>query len=217
MNYTKILDKEKRNALTPVAINAYFKRGFNKNIRVVDVQHVVMGEYSLNDLFTKDIKKYKCSINNNKGSYIKDVLILFIPVNSEFNGHYQMLCKKNNTIYFFDSYGNVYNSLLKKVNNSESTPVEINNNFAQLVLNSNLAIMSNVFPYQTNSTDDSTCGYHSSIVADYFLTNKDPDFNKYYEYISNTVNKDKFKTNFKYDYVVLDQFNEFVPEAVCNQ
>lgn len=211
----KVLKQEIKNALSPKTINTFFRRVFKKNVRMIDVMSIELDEYTLDDLFTKDIRRLKCSINNENGGYLKDVIILFVPVSSEYIGHFQVICKKNRNIYFFDSYGNTYTKLIKKVNTSEETSVKINNNFGQLVINSKRKIISNEFQYQTNSINDSSCGYHTTIVASYFLTNKKPDFNSYNKYILNLINKYKLDTsNIKYDAAVLTIFNKVVPEAV---
>src|SRR5690606_38957134 len=143
---------------SPIEINKFFQRVFKKNIKMVDVKDVELNNYTLDDLFNNDIRNLRCSINNHPGDYLNDILILFVPVNSDYNGHYQMICKRNSRVYFFDSYGHNYMNLINKVNKSKITPVKMNDNFGKLVIESGYKIISNKFAYQTNELEDSTCG-----------------------------------------------------------
>ena len=182
-------------------IQNFFLRLFKKNVRIIDV-HQVQTHYSLIDLFEKDIVNYDCSINNKTGEYIDNIIILFIPVVSEYFGHYQLIAKHNSKIYFFDSYGDDYVHLVEKVNKTKA--VFISDNFGKLVINTNLEISINKYKYQTNASEDSTCGFHSSICGFFFLVSNEPNFTKYNDFISKYTNKNT--SHSKYDSAVLYLF-----------
>lgn len=96
----KDVKTEYTHALGVDEIHNFFYKLFRKNIRIVDVHQVEFGNYSLNDLFESDIRDFQASISNKEGEYIQDVIILFVPTVSPFFGHYQLLTKKNDIIYF---------------------------------------------------------------------------------------------------------------------
>lgn len=202
----KDVKKYYTHALSVNEIQDFFVKLFNKNIRIVDT-HQVGYEYTLDDLFEKDITKLKCSINNRLGEYIKDVIVLFVPTESAYLGHYQLIMKKNNKIYFFDSYGSEYNELPKKVNGNGT--IFISDNFGTLVLNSGYEISINKNKYQTNKIEDSTCGFHVCICAFYFMLEPSPSFNDYQAFLQSFI---KITTHTKYDSVVLYLFKNLEPK-----
>lgn len=204
----KDVKTEYTHALGVDEIHNFFYKLFRKNIRIVDVHQVEFGNYSLNDLFESDIRDFQASISNKEGEYIQDVIILFVPTVSPFFGHYQLLAKKNDIIYFFDSYGEDYNALPKKVNNSGK--VFISDNFGRLVINSGKEIIVNNVKYQTNNEQDSTCGFHSSICGFYFIVEKQATLNGYYEFIKSFMKNDS--THTKYDSIVIYLFKNLSPK-----
>ncbi len=193
-------------ALSVNDIQNFFKKLFKKNVRIIDVHQIEL-DYTLNDLFENDIDDFKCSINNQPGEYIKDVLVLFVPTQSAYFGHYQLIMKKNHKIYFFDSYGEEYNELPKKVN--KNGIVFISDNFGKLVLNSGYDIFINKNKYQTNNIEDSTCGFHVSICAFYFILQNDPNFTSYNDFVKSYLNE---TTHTKYDSIVLYLFKNLQPK-----
>lgn len=209
----KELKKEESSPLTPQQINNFFKTAIQKNVRIIDVQQVKANEYTLDDLFTKDITKYSCSLTKAKGKYLDNVIILFVPVNSDSNGHYQMIGRNAGRLYFFDSYGHNYSQLINKVNKSKITPVTIPNDFGTLVLQSDLPTVTNTYKLQTNAIIDETCGYHSTICAYFFHEATSTDitfsFSNYVRFLDLICDNIGFTAKNKYDFAVEYLFNNW--------
>lgn len=198
--------KEISVALSPQIIDDHFFKDKNikKHIRIINTSKIEKDKYDLNFLLTGNISKLKCNINKRKGKYLDNILILFTPVSTPNSGHFQMLCKRDNVLYFFDSYGHTYVDLIKYVNNNSSS-VKLNSYFADLILEYPV-IYSNAFQYQTNDIHDATCGDHSSVAGLFFVNSKNPNFDKYYKFIEDVCIKNKLNGPYKYDDAVITIF-----------
>lgn len=201
------MDKQIEQPLSPNQIDDKFHNDKNikKHIRIINTSKVSIND-DLNFLMTGNISDLECNINKRKGKYIDNILILYTPVSSYNSGHFQMLCKNNNILYFFDSYGHNYKYLIDYVNNN-SSEVRLNDNFGNLVLNANLPIVHNSFPYQTNNYKDDSCGYHSTVCGLFFITAENPNFDTYKEFIDKSVKSMNLDGEFKYDDVVIKIFD----------
>lgn len=102
----------------------------------------------------KDVKK------------IEDILgrsgcIILYPVASKTNGHWVSihLNPKDNKIYFFDSYGGFIDSQLKYKCKSIRWDPECTDRLTELLYESPHEIDYNEFQLQSNSKNDTNCGY----------------------------------------------------------
>lgn len=84
------------------------------------------------------------------------------------SGHWTVLRRKNNHVYFFDSYGGKPDSQLNFISETENQKLGITAPYlTQLMDQSNLPIHYNTIPYQkdTNKTPINTCGRHGIFFA----------------------------------------------------
>ena len=88
----------------------------------------------------------------------KDYIILLYPVVSEINGHYSMLYRLDNIIYYADSYGLEVDEPLSFSEKFKNTPKKL----SHLLDDSSLQIYYNTVCFQNKkNTKISTCGSYS--------------------------------------------------------
>ena len=133
---------------------------------------------------------------NFKGNTIEDIFnntnhaIIFVATNSKYSGHWQLLLRSNNYIYFFDSYGHDFTKLLNKVFNyyGEDAYGE-SYKLGQILLNSDYCkegrLLMNTVAYQTMDKNDDTCGRHCVTCFYSFNNMQNFDFNKYKTFMDN--------------------------------
>lgn len=105
--------------------------------------------------------------------------IIYSPVMSKYNGHFQCMFKNNDTIYWFDSYGHSPVYLFKFV--KQEYGLEDDPALYKILANSKYKLMMNTEEYQ--GPDAADCGRFSTSVL-FLRRQKDSNqfnFNKYYD------------------------------------
>jgi hypothetical protein len=93
--------------------------------------------------------------------------VLFDPIVSASNGHYECLFRNGNTITFFDSYGLPVDGFKKYVSSTQQLQKlhELRNYLSDLLIqaqNQGYIVNYNPFQYQKFANDITTCGDHVS-------------------------------------------------------
>ena len=123
-----------------------------------------------------------------------DHCIVFIATSSPTNGHWELLLKDDNTIYFYDSYGHNMVKLLKKVFDTHG-----DNAFGQsfklgkILMNSGFKCVMNTVQYQKYGNSIETCGYHVLACYVYWLSldNAKFSFEKYRMFMTSYMKVNK--------------------------
>lgn len=123
-------------------------------------------------------------------------IIIYIPVESAYNGHYVCSFIEGNNIYFSDSYGNSPSKLMQQIRSIG----KVNNSMAlfQIMLDSGLTGYMNVVDYQSHSPQVSDCGRYATsvlIMREICHRNNEPfDLNRYHAMLSTYKNKNNLNT-----------------------
>ena len=138
-----------------------------------------------------------------------DHAVIHVATSGPYIGHWQILLRDKNQLYFFDSYGNPFSKLLKDVfrmygANAWGQSYKL----GELISKSGLKCDINRHKFQSPDSDTESCGYHIACVYAVFkglsLDNIKFDFNKYKQIL------DKYKACNKlrnYDDVVIEIFS----------
>ena len=130
----------------------------------------------------------------------KDYVILLYQTESETSGHWVALCRDNNNIYYFDSYGKPADEPQKWNTKGIMKP----NLLSDLLDDDNFNVYENDKAYQKHAYLINTCGRHCVNFIEFFK-NFNFDLFDYYKAMK------ELKTNLKksYDDIVCTLINEF--------
>lgn len=124
-----------------------------------------------------------------------DAIVLYVPVNSKYSGHFQMLLRDNGNLFFGDSYGNNFSKLIEMVQSSHPDLGD-NFNLGKIIMKSKYYpnnVFMNTQQYQTYAPNDDTCGRYASafIICKYALNKlgKAFDFNEFKAFIDDYKNR----------------------------
>jgi hypothetical protein len=136
--------------------------------------------------------------------------IFLLYQNSPNSGHWCVLKRKNNTVYFFDSYGGEPDTQLNYISKEENQALGIVAPYlTQLFDKSDIPIFYNTYPYQNEKTEISTCGRHGI----FFVLNNDEynrdlkEYNKIMRYLKKTL-------KCSYDDIVTGFINEEIEKQL---
>ena len=130
-----------------------------------------------------------------------DYVIILIETTADNVGHWVALTKYNNTIEFFNSYGEApdvqKNTLISKAKNIEFGQTE--NYLTNLLMKSNFNIIYNKLQLQKYSNGSTTCG-RFCVLRILCLLNQNMDLKQFLKFMIDL--KSKFKNKMSYDEIV---------------
>lgn len=158
-------------ALSFEDIQRIMKNAIGKEVKIIQLNAMCNARQTIDEI-----------LNENN-----DMAILYIPVLSEYNGHYVSIFegKDAKSVYFLDSYGNSPNDLLQIINNLGYV-VDKKCIFEQMRNKYKNAYM-NTIQYQTQENGVSDCARYScaNLIFKYLSDkeNKPYDLNIFYKYM----------------------------------
>jgi hypothetical protein len=174
--FEKFIEHNKTVSMTNEDINKYFPK--SKIIKYSEL---------------KNYNNIEQLLPNNKSHFF-----LLYQLDSPNSGHWCLVARHNNKIYFFDSYGIYPDDELSWIKKEELINLDIHEPYlSHLFDKSKMPVYYNKVKYQTENDNINTCGRHVT----YFLMNlieKDRDLNQYFDIMQET--KKKLKTS--YDKIV---------------
>ena len=144
-----------------------------------------------------DLQRYK-SIDELLPNNI-DYCILLYQTESENSGHWVALCRNNEDIYYFDSYGKPADEPQKWNTKNIMTP----NLLTNLLKDGNFNVYENTKKYQKQEYLINTCGRHAVLFIEFFK-NFNCDLSDYY----NIMKKLKSSLKKSYDDISCALINE---------
>ncbi len=140
-------------------------------------------DFNTKIIIYKDLQNY----NNLLDLLDNDKEAVLILIETKVNvGHWTVLIRNNNDIYYSDSYGVKPDGEMKNIDyNNRYMLGETNNNLSKLIneLPNNYSFTYNKMDYQSHENNVNTCGRWCTVIADYILKNNASlfDFHNYFE------------------------------------
>ena len=123
-------------------------------------------------------------------------VIIFVSTVSINSGHWQLLLRNKNNLFFFDSYGHNFSKLLHDVfqmygENAYNQTYQL----GELLQGSELPVYMNTVQYQEKNQEIETCGYHCLCCFSVFLSMPEEfTFELYNKFMNNYKKAHKLKT-----------------------
>lgn len=158
----------KKMVSTPLSfddLNKMYYKATKKNLKII-VLNTVSPKDSIDSLF-------------DRGCFV-----LYIPVLSEYNGHFTSFFRTKNGIYFMDSYGNTPKKLFEIIDRNKNKTT-----IFDIIKKSGIPFYCNNIDYQTQSESITDCGYYSVInciwYTQFMQKGKSYDLNTFYSLLTN--------------------------------
>lgn len=139
------LYKEETTSLSTDQIKNIMLKSCNKNIKIILLDSIKSSD-TIDNIFGPNKE-----------------IIIYSPVLSMYNGHFQTAFISNNQLFFFDSYGNTPSYLIKLVNSQGN--IKDSNNLYKIFQNSGMPSFMNTIDYQSETDENiADCGRYSTAV-----------------------------------------------------